>query len=129
MFARAELLCSQMLILCTSKYIWLAICVHNSPHCILWSTNIKYIMHSIMYTRVQNAFWLVWSHLSRVQERPCVISNVNWQPITMCFCTWGRLAVYFSDLQWCCMVSHELGSYHKKIVCRIILGPGNWEKS
>ena len=32
----------------------------------------------------------------------------------MCLCTWRRFAVYFSDLQWCSMVSHELGSYHKK---------------
>ena len=46
-----------MLILCLSKYIKLASCVHNSTHCILWSTHIKYIMHFIMYTRVQNAFW------------------------------------------------------------------------
>ena len=30
--------------------------------------------------------------------------------------------MYFSDLQWCCMVSHELGYHHKKIVCIIILG-------
>ena len=25
--------------------------------------------------------------------------------------------VYFSDLQWCSMVSHELGYHHNKIVC------------
>ena len=55
-----------MLILCTSKYIRLASCVHNSTHCILLCTHIMYIIHSIMYTRVQNAFWPVWSHLSGV---------------------------------------------------------------
>ena len=37
--------------------------------------------------------------------------------------------MHFSDLQQCCMVSHELGYHHKKIECRIILGPGNREKS
>ena len=46
-----------MLILCMSKYIKLASCVHSHTHCILLSTHIKYIMHSIMYTGVQNAFW------------------------------------------------------------------------
>ena len=43
---------SQRPILCISKDVRLASCVHNSTHCILFSTH-KYIMHSVMYTRLQ----------------------------------------------------------------------------
>ena len=45
-----------MLILGASKYIRLTSCAYNNTHCILLSTY-KYIMHSIMYIRVQSASW------------------------------------------------------------------------
>ena len=67
-----------MLILCTSKYIRLASCVHNSTHRILLSTS-EYVHNAILLCTQDKSTEciLVWSHLSRVQERPSVISNVN----------------------------------------------------
>ena len=74
-----------------------------STYCILSCTQ-EYKMHSGVVSSEQSPCW----------EKPSVIPSVNWQIIKMCLCTGGRLAVSYSDLHWCSMVSHELEYHHKK---------------
>ena len=66
-------------------------------------------MHSVMYTKVQMHSGVVSSEQSprkTICDLKCKLTaNQN---------VFVYMRLYFSDLQWCSMVSHESGYHHEK---------------